>query len=531
MTPFLHFRSWLRTGPRGERLLTATAAAVLLSLVVWASYPSGTATDSLLGGDVTQSTGAVTTGGQATSGTGGSPSSTGATGGSTTGQGVDPGSATGSTGSTGAAPSSTGGGGTSSGTSGVSGPSTGGSTGTTAANACGPLNATDQGVTATTITIGVLIVDLGSANSIVSVPTVADQKASYRVAFDDVNRRGGVRCRKIVPKYYSDNPLDSGSEHATCLQIQQDKVFAVFNNLYTATEQTCIAKAGIPNIWYTPPHTAEVRKYAPYILSWQADFDSLIHQYVFGARSRGWFKGMKKLGILEGSCFPDEKVALVKELKAAGFDPSKAVTFNYGCTGAPALQADQQAALQFKREGVTHVLNIAFTYDKGFSVAADNQQYAPKFAHMEDASATSIESGSSKPGKSFDGTLLISTIETGAANTPGYRYNAPTRNCTKLLASAGLPPAYQDSGTNQLGIGCINAPLFQAMANAAPTLTRRALAVGLSRVGRMELAFPAGPINVTDPRRPTSGDVWRPGVWVSSCNCWHVTDARYRSTY
>ncbi|MCU1691571.1 MAG: hypothetical protein JWM64_662, partial [Frankiales bacterium] len=41
MTSFLHFRSWARRGPVGERTLTGTAAVLLLALVVWASVPTG----------------------------------------------------------------------------------------------------------------------------------------------------------------------------------------------------------------------------------------------------------------------------------------------------------------------------------------------------------------------------------------------------------------------------------------------------------------------------------------------------------
>jgi hypothetical protein len=398
-----------------------------------------------------------------------------------------------------------------------------------AASSCGAMTATDQGVTSTTITIGVVVVDMGAANNILALPSAADQRKAHQAVIDDLNKKGGVRCRKIVPKFYTDNPVDSSGEHAICLQMQQDKLFTVFNNLFTSTEQTCIAKARIPNIWYTPPHTGDVRKYAPYILSWQADFDRLIHQYVFGAKTLGFFTGMRKLGILEQSCFPDENVAIVKELRDAGLDPSEASVFNYGCSGAPSQpQSDQQAVLQFQREGVTHVLNVAYQYDANFSVAADQQNYSPKFARMEDASATALETASQKPGKSFDGTMLITTIETGAPHTPNYRYNQPTQACTKLLAAAGLPPAYSPGLMTLYGVACIDGALFKAAADAAPALMRSQLATGLAAAGRQELAYPAGPLSISDAALPTGGTLARPAVWKSSCDCWVVTDTRYR---
>jgi hypothetical protein len=148
---------------------------------------------------------------------------------------------------------------------------------------------------------------------------------------------------------------------------------------------------------------------------------------------------------------------------------------------------------------------------------------------MEDASASGLESASQKPPKSWDGTLLITAIQTGAPHTPGYRYNTETQECTRLLAAAGVPAPYSNGLTSLLGIACVDGTLLAAMAEHAPSLTRKALATGLSRLGTIDLAYPAGPIHVTDPSLPAGGQLVRPGVWVSSCECWHLTDVRWRS--
>jgi ABC-type branched-subunit amino acid transport system substrate-binding protein len=403
-------------------------------------------------------------------------------------------------------------------------------TGTSTSGACGPLTATDQGVTAKQITIGVVVVDMGSASSLINLPSAADVQKAYTAVFDDINAKGGVRCRKIVPKFYTDSVLQTSQEHAACLQMQQDKVFTVFNNLFNTTEQTCIAKAHIPNIWYTTPHTPDVHTYAPYIMSWQPDYDHLIRRYVRGAQSLGWFTGMTKLGILEQTCYPDENTAITNELRGIGVNPDQASIFNYGCpAAAPTPDQDQQAVLQFKAAGVTHVLNVAYADDAGFSIAADQQSYKPKFAHMEDASATAIESGTQKPGNSFDGTLLITTIETGARNTPGYRYNAATQDCARILTRAGLSAPYATDAAKFFGIACVNVELFKQAAERAPALLRSQLASGFAKLGSLQLSYPAGPVDITNASLPVGGQLWRPGVWSSACECWKVTDARYRA--
>ncbi|MCU1594594.1 MAG: hypothetical protein JWO12_1986 [Frankiales bacterium] len=428
-------------------------------------------------------------------------------------------------------PGTTGAGTTGGSTGGVgsTGATTGRTTGTSG-KACGAPGATDQGVTATTISVGVIIVDLGAASNLIAVPSASDQKKAWNASVAQLNKNGGVLCRKVVVKFYTDGVFDTSQEHSACLQMVADKVFAVFNNLFNTTEQTCIAKNHIPNIWYTPPHTPDVKKYSPYILSWQPDFDQLIHEYVFGAKAQGYFNGMKKLGIIKQSCYPDEIIALQHELTAAGIDMSKADVYDEGCSQSPNNpQTDTSAALEFQRNGVTHILNVAYANDASFSMAADQQKYYPKFAHMEDASATAIETGTAKPGKSFDNTLLISSIQTGAAHTPGYRFNAPTVACTKLLASAGLPSAYSAGVAALFGISCIDTLLFKQMAEHAPSLRRDQLALGLTRVGPLELAYPGGPLNVTNRMVPTGGQLARAGRWRTSCECWVLTDVRFRA--
>jgi ABC-type branched-subunit amino acid transport system substrate-binding protein len=398
--------------------------------------------------------------------------------------------------------------------------------------ACGPLTATDNGVTAKDITVGVVVVDLGGASGVINLPTPEELKRAYSAAIDDVNAKGGVRCRKLKAKFYNDSVFDTSQEHAACLQMAADKVFTVFNNFFTTAESTCVAKQKIPNIWYGPPHTPDVKRYAPYIMSWHPHYDQLIKHYVHGTAARGWLKGMKKLGLLEQSCYADENSAIRRELQSIGVKLAEVSVFNYGCDATPADPSkDQAAVLQFKREGVTHVMNVAYTYDANFSIAADQQSYDPQFSHMEDASATAIEAQSQKPGRSYDGTLLISAIETGANHTPGYRYNKASQDCAALMKKAGLPAPYAEPKALFFGIACVNVAMFKDAAEKAPSLVRTQLATGLSRVGPEELAYPASPAIFNSAEFPTGGQQWRPGKWVSACQCWQVTDARYRPGY
>jgi hypothetical protein len=522
LTPFLAFRSWLVGGPRRERVGAAAVLVPLLALIAWAAVPGPARPDTALatepsGGGTAAPSGIAPASGQ--SATKAQAARAAAAGGSAAaGRGAATvGRASGAVGRSsapGGAQTSVGGQGSTS-------------------SSCGRTGATDTGVTAKAVTVGIVVVDLGAASGTINLPTVEDQQKAYNAAFADLNARGGIRCRKVVLKYYSDNPLDASAEHSSCLQMVQDRVFVVMNNLFSTSEQTCIAKNHIPNVWYTPPHTPDLAKYAPYILSWQADYDKLIHHYINGANGLAFFKGMKKVGVLMGSCYPDENTAVIKELHAAGVPDSKISTFNFGCTGAPVETPDQDqaAVLQFQRDGVTHVVNVSYGAVTGFSNAADQQGYDPEFAMMEDGAATAIQSGTTKPGDSFDKALLISTIQTGARTTPGYRYSAATQRCAKLMSKAGISTPQGSDNGQFFGLACVNALLLEEAAGNASDLVRTQLAGGLVRAGTFDVSYPAAPITLTDPSRPTAGQTWRPSRWDKGCDCWHVTSTRFRGDF
>jgi hypothetical protein len=540
MTPWQQFRLWLHEGPLPEKLMTGVASGLVLALVAWASVPAmqsdgstpiaaagatlppatpdaGPASVAPSGDAVIPSAAAVPTASVSAGPSAPLAPSTAPLGAvgpqppsgprTSTPPGKRPGSATTTT----------------------AGPTRASTAAASTAAPC-PVGATDVGVTPQTITVGVIIYSLGAANSLINLPSTQDWQKAYDAVFSDANAKGGAACRKLVPRYYIDNPVDSNSEHSMCLQMVQDKIFALLNNPFSTSEQTCPAKQHIPNIWATPPHTPDVRQYAPYILSWQGDFDKLIHLYIRGAQADGWFNGMKKLGILEQTCYPDENTDIVNELKAIGIDPGQASVFNYGCTGNPTdPQSDQQGVLQFKTAGVTHVLNVAYAFDATFSAVADQQNYHPKFAHMEDASAQAIESGTTKPGNSYDGTLLIESIPTGAVNTPGYRWNQTTDDCVKAMARVGLPSPEKEPVAKYYGLACADVETLVAAVAHAPALQRTQLGIGLSRSGVVELSYPAGPLGVTDAAVPTGGQVYEPAQWYTSCQCWRITEARWRS--
>jgi ABC-type branched-subunit amino acid transport system substrate-binding protein len=101
-----------------------------------------------------------------------------------------------------------------------------------------------QGVTATTIKMGVALVDFTCIQQFVDQIRVNQQQV-YQSFIDGVNKHGGINGRQIVPIYRTFCPINSSGALALCTKFaDDDKVFAVMGNLFdnSGDAQTCLAK-------------------------------------------------------------------------------------------------------------------------------------------------------------------------------------------------------------------------------------------------------------------------------------------------
>ncbi len=120
-------------------------------------------------------------------------------------------------------------------------PATTGSTAHAAQN-----TALGQGVTATGIKVGVMMIDFNCLKDVYDT-TRPDQQQAYQIYFDDINAKGGVNGRRLIPVYqtYCPPPLNATQELAACTSLTEDHhVFAVIGTFYdpTGDAQLCFTK-------------------------------------------------------------------------------------------------------------------------------------------------------------------------------------------------------------------------------------------------------------------------------------------------
>lgn len=100
------------------------------------------------------------------------------------------------------------------------------------------------GVTATTVKVGIALVDFKCIQQFTD-SIRQNQQQIYQAFFNDVNQHGGVAGKQIVPVFHTYCPIQNAQALALCTTFaDDDKVFAVMGNFvdFSGDAQTCLAK-------------------------------------------------------------------------------------------------------------------------------------------------------------------------------------------------------------------------------------------------------------------------------------------------
>jgi hypothetical protein len=510
MTMLQLFRLWARRAPLGERIAASIGAALALALIGWLVVPSSNAT--------TDAAAALESQGSTLAGTG--PSAQGSDGAPAGAAGLGGTTAAGSVpGATGAA----------------------GATGATASGCKAPAGATDQGVTASTIKVAVIVLSIAGpvGNSTYGVPAPAVQQANFQKVVDSINGKGGVACRKVVAQYFQANPVDQSSLQQLCLSIVQAKPFLLFEGAgygyVFPAGLDCFAQAHIPWISPTFSTATSIARWFPYgFFAMQSDAE--YHTMIFALAKRGWFSaanGFKKLGVVYQDCdthLVDESLSWIKQVGVTSTN-----TFDLGCNGLfspPSVIS--QSILQFQQAGVTHVTFINDERDfANYTKIAQQQHFNPKYGFSDETQVAVTYSNNGPDLDNIDGATVVDNTAVGEEHTPGM---APTASTMKCLAIFGMKLSYpvanwSDAQTaSSYGGYCSQLWEFKAMVEHAPALQRNALAAGLQAARSIDTAYAIGPVNWSAPRTTWGGQFWRVNQFFKNgCGCWRLVDKTWHA--
>ncbi len=368
------------------------------------------------------------------------------------GSGASGGSVTsgGSGGQIGGAPGGSTGGAQGGGPGAAQGPAGGSGAGAASAGAVGP------GVTAKTIALGIPYCgDCAAGNAALGAggEDPGDTRRYFQAALDEVNSRGGVLGRKLVPVFHEISAADNidASAQAACETFTKDnKVLVMYFRGELAYE--CAKKAGIlvaggggtgptyekyPNL-FSPAGIRLERLFEVTVKSmvkagwqkpdatWPTGKIGLItwddNDYRF-AMKNGYLKGMAAAGLKD----EDVRYIAVPQNANALADASAAIS---------------NAVLAFRQKGIDHVfigdgaagifagagLTLLFLQN------AKSQNYYPRYGFNSN-NAPDFES---HPQDQLVGMLAIDSFDTAASNDEGIALNPVRERCFNVMKKKGL---------------------------------------------------------------------------------------------
>jgi hypothetical protein len=334
----------------------------------------------------------------------------------------------------------------------------------------------DRGVTATTIRIGVSVINFAALRAVGVTLNDGNYQDAVSALTANMNAHGGVDGRKVVPYFVLANPAIASSTTSSCTELtENDKVFIVlfpvYPDCYQQTHDTPVIGGVLPgplpasaaaDFSLTPPDSA----YDPVQL---AAFDK-----------QGAFKD-KKVGLFYGPDDTSEAKVVQSVLKR--LHVNVILSAEDGVTATDTVAVDQEAqtiALRFKDAGVNEVVGVGGTGATTWPRALqDNQStYKPPWI-ATNVTALASYMASAKGGNPY----LDNVMAAAPVSSPYQAWMDPAmQKCAAIIlkafpSDAIAPPANPKSpqaGSNganttyaAVEAACQDLAIFSTIADAA----------------------------------------------------------------
>jgi Periplasmic binding protein len=326
-----------------------------------------------------------------------------------------------------------------------------------------------QGVTATTIRIGIPYIDFSAIRRFGITLDQGNYPDAYKAIIADLNAHGGVDGRKLVPYLLAVSPVGTAPAATACTQLDKDDdVFATI----APFEPSCFLQQGVPTIagsYQEGPATGVAPNFT--LTPPQAAYDP-VQLKVFARQ--GVFKG-KKVGIFAGQTTDEDELHVVESALRSLHVPVVATAVDAGASG-DTTAINQQAdiiAQRFESSGVDEVVAVG----EGSLVWPDALQanqstYHPPFvATNEGTIETAVLAASIAP------TYLRGVLTSSPVPSNYQIWHTPfVQHCNHVVHKAYpsdkiTPPTNPIRGSDQtffsIESACINMALFTTIAKAA----------------------------------------------------------------
>lgn len=429
---------------------------------------------------------------------------------------------------------STGGGGTSSGGRGASVGSAGGRS---------------IGVTDTEIFLGIGYATNGSqANEAIGAgaATSTDGKKAMELLIKDLNDRGGINGRKVVPVWHAVDALaaktyEQHGQEMCATWTEDNKVFAAFGAPYESLRQ-CMENAGAPMTYTSLSGSSELtfKEYPLYYEPGNLNLSRIARHTVDSLARRKFFPATARVGLIT---FDDPyfRQAMTQSMQPAlarhGIKPIQTIyvpspqsTSDLGGISA----GISSAVLQFSAQQVSHVLILdsAAVATFLFMQEAESQGYRPRYGLNTQNGNTALSDllASSNSQDQLINSLSIGwapTLDLRGAEDPDEKASPLRRRCVKILEDGGLSAFTSGNAKGQAMIVCEEVWFFEAAAKAAGrNLTTQSFIAGIESI-RSTVDSPLTLGNKFGPGRHDGVARVADAAYVNECRCFRYTSPPY----
>ncbi len=242
-----------------------------------------------------------------------------------------------------------------------------------------PLTASDTGVSETTITVGIPLIDLETLAEFGIIETAdPDLVAGFETAIDTVNRAGGIHGRQLEAVYSEFLPLGTAASDAACIELVEDnEIFAAIGTLIVPEGVLCYTELnGTPYVGWMGSYTQEVIDRSPEAtIGMEAPIERYITAMIDYAETQG---DLDRLLAVHG----DDQgriEAAVRDLESRG-----ANVVSISTVSAP--EADEAARIgefvgifeRWRSDGAEVVINVGVSLDVAVAMARE-EFYLPVY--------------------------------------------------------------------------------------------------------------------------------------------------------
>ena len=236
-----------------------------------------------------------------------------------------------------------------------------------------------QGVTRTTIKVGITYPDIAALKGIINVDP-GNYQVAYTTLINQLNAKGGINGRKIVPVFAAVNPVGTAGAATACTKLtEDDKVFAVMGFFQQVDTACYVQTHDVPLIGASLTAAQTAAAQAPWF-NFAISSNDLIPKEMAIFKQEGAFGG-KKVGVVSTSADSVETSLVLPALRQLHADVVQNAVNSVPDTDTAAQVAEYGTIAQkFQSSGVNLVVAVGNSGNGWPSSLQQNQSsYSPRF--------------------------------------------------------------------------------------------------------------------------------------------------------